>query len=140
MASYAVLKGDITPVLVGSAKKDIGIHTMLSMLIEYLPNPNELLAKPLLDELIAGFRNDYDFIILDTAPLGVVSDSFLLNRLADVNLYIVRADYTPKRYVEEAAKHFKDNKLSNMYFVLNSVNLNTIAYRYGYGKKYGIRS
>ena len=38
---------------------------------------------------------------------------------------------------EEAAKHFKDNKLSNMYFVLNSVNLNTIAYRYGYGKKYG---
>ena len=101
------------------------------------PNPNELLAKPMLDQLIADLRNDFDYILIDTAPVGVVSDSFLLNRLADVNLYVVRADYTPKRYIEDATRYFRENKLSKLYFILNAVNLNTVAYRYGYGKKYG---
>lgn len=101
------------------------------------PNPNELLAKPLLDDLINNLRNDFDFIVIDTAPVGVVSDGFLLNRLADVNLYVVRAGHTPKKYVEEAEKYFKENKLSNMYFILNCIDLSSRSYRYGYGKKYG---
>jgi len=100
------------------------------------PNPNELLTKSILDDLINDLRNDFDYIIIDTAPLGVVSDSLLLNRLADINLYIVRSDFTPKRYIEDAVEHFHENRLRRMYFILNSIDINKMPYRYGYSKKY----
>lgn len=137
-------KKGITLYLSGNLNKEelvkpSGVHPNLSVITagSIPPNPNELLAKPLLDELISDLRRDFDFIIIDTAPVGVVSDSFLLNRLADVNLYVIRADYTPKKFIEDAARYYKEDKLTRMYFVLNSVNMNAIAYRYGYGKKYG---
>ncbi len=116
-----------------------GIHPNLSIVTAGIipPNPNELLTKPALDNLIADFRTQFDYILLDTAPVGVVSDSFLLNRLADVNLYVVRADYTPKKNIEEATILYKMKKLKNMYFILNDVDLTKHTYHYGYGKKYG---
>ena len=116
-----------------------GIHSNLFMINAgpIAPNPNELLAKSKLDELIKDLRNQFDFIIIDTAPVGLVSDSFMLNRIADVNLYVVRADYTPKKNIEDATIIYNDGKLKNMYFVLNSVDYTKRNYRYGYGKKYG---
>ena len=82
-------------------------------------------------------RQNFDYIVIDTAPIGVVSDSFLLNRLTDVTLYVVRAEFTPKKDIEDATILYKKKKLKNMYFVLNDVDLNKHTYRYGYGKKYG---
>lgn len=119
--------------------KPSGIHPNLSVVTagSVPPNPNELLAKPLLDEFINDLRNEYDFIIVDMAPVGMVSDGFLLNRIADVNLFITRAGLTPKKYVEDADSYFHENKLKKMYFILNSVNLNGMEYRYGLYKKYG---
>jgi len=100
------------------------------------PNPNELLAKPLLDKLLVELREQYDYIIIDTAPIGIVSDSFSLNRLADVNLYVVRAGFTPKKQIEDAENLSKNKKLNNLYFVLNSIDFKKNSYRFGYGKKY----
>ncbi|MDP4238363.1 MAG: polysaccharide biosynthesis tyrosine autokinase [Bacteroidota bacterium] len=100
------------------------------------PNPSELLAKPALDELITELRKQFDYIVIDTAPLGVVSDSFSLNRMSDVNLYVVRADFTPKKSIEEATNLFINKKLKNMYFVLNAIDRKKNTYRHGYGKKY----
>jgi capsular exopolysaccharide synthesis family protein len=116
-----------------------GIHANLSVITAgpVPPNPNELMAVPLLDELIADCREKYDYIILDTAPLGIVSDSFSLNRFADVSLYVVRADYTPKKNIEDATKLFLNKKVKNMYFVLNASDVHKVAFRYGYGQKYG---
>lgn len=116
-----------------------GIHANLSVITAgpVPPNPNELMAVPLLDELIADCREKYDYIILDTAPLGIVSDSFSLNRFADVSLYVVRADYTPKKNIEDATKLFLNKKVKNMYFVLNASDIHKVAFRYGYGQKYG---
>ncbi len=101
------------------------------------PNPSELLSKPILDELIVNLKSKFDFIIVDTAPVGVVSDSFLLNRIADVNLYIVRSGYTPKKYIEEAITFYEEKRLKKMYFVLNAVDITSSTYKYGYGRKYG---
>ncbi len=119
--------------------KPSGLHPNLSVITAGAipPNPNELLAKPVLDELINDLRSDFDFIFIDTAPLGLVSDGFLLSRLADINLYIARSEYTPKKYLEDAGRHYKEGKLKRLYFILNSINLDAAEYRYGFGKKYG---
>lgn len=119
--------------------KPSGIHPNLSIITSGAipPNPNELLAKPLLDDLINEMRSEYDYILIDTPPLGLVSDSFLLDRLTDVNLYVARVGYTPKKMIENANHYFSDNRLKKMYFVLNYVDLNGSEYRYGFGKKYG---
>ena len=101
------------------------------------PNPNELLAKPLLDKLILDLRKQFDYIVIDTAPMGVVSDSFSLNRLADVNLYVIRAEYTPKKNIHEATKLYINKKLKNMYFVMNGTDLHKSNYHYGNDKKFG---
>ena len=103
------------------------------------PNPNELLTEPALDKLIAECRKQFDYIVIDAAPLCAVADSFLLNRFADINLYIVRADYTPLKNISNANDIFKKQQLNNMYFVLNAEDMSksTYTYRYGYGKKYG---
>jgi len=119
--------------------KPSGIHPNLSVIPAgpVPPNPNELLAKPVLDKLIVKLREHYDYIVIDTAPVGVVSDSFSLNRLADVNLYLVRAKYTPKKNIQDATNLYAAKKLNDMYFVLNDFDMSKNAYRKGYGKKYG---
>lgn len=119
--------------------KPSGVHENISIITSGIipPNPNELLAKPLLDDLIGDLRNEFDYIIIDTAPIGVVSDSFLLNRVADVNLYVVRSNYTHKKLIEEAETYYRDNRLNKIYFILNNVDLNQKSYEYGYKRQYG---
>jgi len=98
------------------------------------PNPNELLLKDNLDELFALLRKEYDYIIVDTAPVGMVADTFLLDRLADVNLYIFRASYSHKanaRFVNDIATK---NKLKNLYIVLKGCDVSNNPYGYGKGK------
>ena len=137
-------KTGITMYLTGSLdEKDLivpsGIHPNLSVITAgpIPPNPAELMAKPALDKLIADCKEKFDYIILDTAPIGIVSDTYALNRFADVNLYVVRADYTPKKNIEDATLLFKQKKLTRMYFILNAADLSKASFRYGYGKKYG---
>jgi tyrosine-protein kinase Etk/Wzc len=134
----------ITMFLSGHMSKDklirpSGIHPNLSVITSgpIPPNPSELLLKPALDKLIAELREQYDYIVIDTAPILVVSDSFSLNRLADVNLYVVRADYTPKKNIEDATNLYKHKKLNNLFFILNATDMTKNSYRNGYGKKYG---
>jgi Mrp family chromosome partitioning ATPase len=89
-----------------------------------------------LDKLITELRKEFDYIVIDTAPIGVVSDSFSLNRIADVNLYVVRANYTPKKAIADANALQKNKKLKNLYYVLNNIDKQKIGYNYGSGKKY----
>lgn len=116
-----------------------GVHENLSVITAGTipPNPNELLAKPMLDDLIHQLREEYDYIFIDTSPIGMVSDGFLLNRLADVNLFIARVGYTPRKFIQDAEEYYQEKKLKRMYFILNEVDLNSAEYRYGMNKKYG---
>ena len=114
-----------------------GIHQNLSIITAgpVPPNPNELLSKPVLDRLMDELRNQFDYIIIDTSPISLVSDSLIINRFADVSLYIVRADFTHKKYVEDATLLYNANRIKNMYFMLNAYDTNKNSYQYGYNKK-----
>lgn len=101
------------------------------------PNPNELLMKPAMKHLLKEARELYDIIIIDSAPIGVVSDTFLIGNLADATVYVTREEVTPKQAVNFVNEVYKDKKLPNMYLVYNGVEMSKNKGRYGYGYTYG---
>lgn len=107
------------------------------------PNPNELLLNTALDELIAEMRNRYDYIIIDSAPVGLVSDSFLLNRVVDVNLFVTRSKYTSRNHIKSINNFVTNGRLKSLYLCINAVDIGTRTYayrKYGYGYTYGYGS
>ena len=105
------------------------------------PNPTELLARQNLTDIVDMLRKEYDYIILDTAPVGLVTDTLQIGRVADVTVFVCRADYTPKSSFEFINTLNNEKKLRNMCIVLNGVDMSKkkYGYYYGYGKygKYG---
>lgn len=105
------------------------------------PNPAELLSKENLDKAIEFLKEKYDYIILDTAPLGLVTDTLIIARVADACLYVTRADYTTKNDIQFLNSIHEEGKLKNMAVILNGVDMKKrkYGYYYGYGKygKYG---
>lgn len=97
------------------------------------PNPTELLSNGRYEVLLDNLRAKYDYIIIDTAPLLLVTDTFLFADLADATLYVTRSRYTEKSLIEFANSNIDNNKIKNVGFVLNDVDKN----HYGYGNKYG---
>ncbi|MGJ8665828.1 MAG: GumC family protein [Patiriisocius sp.] len=97
------------------------------------PNPAELLMQPRVEQFFENIDEHFDYVIVDTAPSMLVTDTILLNRLADVTLYVIRANYTDKKLLEFSQDAIADGRLSNVAFVLNNVTLAN----FGYGNKYG---
>lgn len=98
------------------------------------PNPAELLSSQRLDDLMAELRKRYDYIFIDSAPVGMVSDTFTLDRLADATIYVVRADYTSRsdlRFIDEI---YEDKRLKKLSIVINGTATKR-GYGYGYGEK-----
>ncbi|SHF94642.1 GumC family protein [Dysgonomonas macrotermitis] len=96
------------------------------------PNPAELLLNDRLDEMFDYLRANFDYIIVDTAPVGMVSDTFSLDRVSDATIYLFRANYTNKSHLKFAESIVEDNKLKNMSIVINGTTTKA-AYGYGYG-------
>lgn len=102
------------------------------------PNPNELLLNPALDELFAELRNRYDYIVVDSAPVGLVSDSYLIDRVVDTNLFVTRAGYTSCSHVKAINAIVHNNRLKSLYLCINDVDMTTRTYSYRrYGNSYG---
>lgn len=105
------------------------------------PNPTELVARKALDKAIEILKANFDYVILDTAPIGMVTDTQLIARVADLSVYICRAGYTHKSHYELINELKKDHKLPNLCTLINCINMNQRknGYYYGYGKygKYG---
>ncbi len=97
------------------------------------PNPSELLMRDRLNELFTGLRTRYDYIIVDTAPVGLVADTLHTGVYADLILYVIRANYLDKRMLTLPRDLYHSGKLPNMAVVLNGVNLKARSYGYGYG-------
>ena len=105
------------------------------------PNPAELVARHTLDEVINMLKEEYDYIIIDTAPIGLVTDTMQIGRVADATVYMCRADYTPKDSFIFVNKLAAEKKLPNMSLIINGIDMSKKkhSYYYGYGKyrKYG---
>lgn len=97
------------------------------------PNPGELISKSLLDKGIEHLRSSYDYIILDTSPIGLVSDTLEMGRLADATFFVCRADHTPKSNFAMVNEVAASGKLPKVNFVLNGVDLSKKKYGYYYG-------
>lgn len=96
------------------------------------PNPAELLMNERVGELFDLVKQQYDYIIVDTAPVGMVTDTLLLSKYADAFIYVVRAHYLDKRLLTVAAELYKNKRLPNMAVMLNGTDI-TKGYGYGYG-------
>ena len=117
------------------------MHTSMDNL-DYLPagptppNPSELIMGQEVDMLLKLMKEDYDTIILDTPPVGLVTDGILAMKKADIPMYVIRADYSRKEFVNTLNRLAKTNRFNNLSIVLNSVQI-TKKRGYGYGYGYG---
>ena len=105
------------------------------------PNPAELVARASLDLIMEQLRQMYDYIIVDTAPVGLVTDTLAIGRVCDATVYVCRADYTPKESIELVNGLAAEGKLPNISIVINGIDMSKKkhSYYYGYGKygRYG---
>jgi len=97
------------------------------------PNPSELLMTERMGELFEILKKDYDYIILDTPPLGLVADSLELVKYADATVYMVRQNYTKKDMFGLINEKYKSGEIGNISFVLNFFQEKGKGYGYGYG-------
>ncbi|MDV3955440.1 polysaccharide biosynthesis tyrosine autokinase [Elizabethkingia anophelis] len=97
------------------------------------PNPVELLLGKRLDELINKLKERYDYVIIDGVPVGIVADASIIDRVADLTLFIIRVGKMDRRQLPEIEKIYQEKKLSNLAIVLNGLKLNGYGYGYGYG-------
>lgn len=100
------------------------------------PNPAELLLSNRLDMLMEELRREYDFILIDTVPYGVVADAQVINRIADLCIYVIREGRFDRRLLPDVEKLYTDGRLSHMAVVLNEVCYEQAGY-YGYYGYYG---
>ena len=109
------------------------------------PNPSELLLDAKVEEMFAWLRTHFDVIIIDTAPVGMVSDAMTLSKFADCTLYLVRQGHTFKKQVALIDEFYQENKLPKVSIIINDVKMKAgygyYGYgRYGYGYGYGYGS
>ena len=112
------------------------------------PNPTELLARDGLEKAVETLKKNFDYVVLDTAPVGMVTDTLLIGRVADLSVYVCRADYTRKAEFTLVNELTESNKLPNLCVAINGLDLQKKKYGYyygygkygkyyGYGKRYG---
>lgn len=138
-----LIKDNITWDDVNKQIVNSGVNSNLDLLMAgpVPPNPGELVTRKSLEETMDMLKEHYDYIIIDTAPVGLVTDTLALGRIANATVYVCRADYTQKSSFGLINGLAYEKKMPNMSIVLNGVDLSKkkYGYYYGYGKygKYG---
>jgi tyrosine-protein kinase Etk/Wzc len=97
------------------------------------PNPSELIIRGNLDELLDELKMEYDLILIDNPPVGVVSDGILIMKKADCPIYVFRSNYSKRAFTSWVAELLDSSKVSNLFVILNGVDMKRKGYGYGYG-------
>lgn len=109
------------------------------------PNPSELILLPALNELVEHLKKSYDFIIIDTPPIGLVTDALEVLKISDYPIYVLRAAYSNKGFVQNINRIISENKIRNISVIINDFgrgasgysSYSGYGYYYGYGYGYG---
>lgn len=102
------------------------------------PNPGEIVTRPSLEKVLNLLKENYDYILVDTAPVGLVTDTLQIGKLVDATVFMCRADYTPKAAFNAINMFKAEKKLKNMAIVINGIDMSKKKYGYYYGVgKYG---
>lgn len=128
-----------------------GVNDSLDLLLAgpIPPNPTELISRPALEDVMNLLKDKYDYVIVDTAPVGLVTDTLSVGRVIDVTVFVCRADYTTRSSFDMFNSLAEEKKLPNACVVINGIDMSKkkYGYAYGYGKygkyahySYGYRS
>jgi len=132
MSSYLAGKDSIQDIIF--ATKHTNLHVITSGPIPL--NPSELILSNRFPELLEILKSRYDYIFIDTAPIGLVSDSIHLMKLADQNIIVLRENYSEESFINSLNSIIEKNQLDNIGLVLNRSKSKTKSYGYGYGYGY----
>jgi tyrosine-protein kinase Etk/Wzc len=122
--------------LIKTSQAQSNLHLLSSGSIP--PNPSELWRSSKVPGMFEELRAQYDYIVVDSAPVLLVTDTFLINKYADLTLYVVRAGYTEKKLLDFAIDAKNDGKMHDVSFILNDVKLANFGYGNKYGYAYGV--
>lgn len=100
------------------------------------PNPAELIASERTAEFIETLKDMYDYVVIDSAPVGIVSETFLLMKYSDVNIFVVRLEHTVKDAVRNALKSMENNGFGNFNVLINDLNTAKESFKHQYDNKY----
>jgi capsular exopolysaccharide synthesis family protein len=129
VTSYIVGKASLNEIV-----KDTNIENLQVILTgPRTPNASELILDPMMEELIDTLRKSYEYIIIDTPPVGLLSDALVIMKHADLTMYVLKAGYSKRDFVEIAHQIVEKNHVKHLTFVLNSVNSKNIPAGYGGG-------
>jgi capsular exopolysaccharide synthesis family protein len=129
----------ITSFIVGKASmnqiiKDTSIENLQVILTgPRTPNASELILDSMLEKLISDLREIYEYIIIDTPPVGLLSDALVIMKYSDLNMYVLKAGYSKRDFVDIAHQIVEKNNIKHMSFILNGVNSKNIPAGYGGG-------
>ncbi len=151
-----------------SRNNEVGLSTFLSGLSEFEqviqdteiknlflvsggpvpPNPSELLLTDRFELFVKKALEQFDFVIIDTPPLALVTDAFVISKFVDHTVFVLRQNYSPKEFVRSIDEYYRSGKLKNMSILLNDIYKSGLgygygqgyAYHYGYSYGYGYRS
>lgn len=144
--AFGEQKGEagVSTILIGKNSISDALNTTSLDNLSYItagpipPNPSELILSDRFEQFINDLKNEFDVIILDTPPVGLVTDGILAMKHADLPIYVVRADYSKKSYLKSINNLALNQKFNNLTAILNSVKSNkNQGYGYGYGHGYG---
>ncbi len=129
VTSFVVGKANLNQII-----KDTPIENLQVILTgPRTPNASELIVDPMMEQLIEELKTHYEYVIVDTPPVGLLSDALVFMKHADINMYVLKAGYSKKDFVEIAHQITEKNDIKHMSFILNGVNAKNIPAGYGGG-------
>ena len=133
LSSYLIKKSKIEDIINQTQYENLSLITSGPI----PPNPAELLNLERMKDLIKNLKDKYEYIIIDTPPCGLVTDSVITMKLSDINLYVVRHNYTKKNMLNIINDLFETKQVSNLKIIINDYVVKPSSYGYGYGYSYG---